>query len=93
MTDVVWFVFAFIACLLAMALFALASKNQWYSVQQRVPFDQFPTTFRLGAATCLVIGLICFLQADYFGMALSVWLMMITISAVVVAMVLSAINV
>lgn len=90
MAELIWLVVAGVGCLAGMAWLALAMEAHWVQVFPGHPHS--PVLARRQqrlAAAALGLGLWACLQADHPSMAVLVWVMMLTASALSVAFLLT----
>lgn len=89
MTEAMWLIAALLTAVVGMGWLALSYESHWQQVFPKSASK--PQLLRLKAAgwSFLVISGMCCLAADHPSMAVLVWVMLLTVSAVAVAMLLS----
>jgi UDP-N-acetylmuramyl pentapeptide phosphotransferase/UDP-N-acetylglucosamine-1-phosphate transferase len=85
----IFLLLATILCVCGMAWLALAMDTHWRQVRSGVPAAHTVRILRLMGATALFTSLLFCLQVDHATMASLVWVMLLGISALSVAVILS----
>ena len=90
MHEAIWLVLASALCFSGMTWLALAMNVHWtQAMGTPAAATRTPSTLRAAGATALLLALPACLMADRPSMAALVWVMLLTASAVGVAMMLS----
>ncbi len=89
MAEWLLLVLAYVCGQLGVACFALALPAHWSEVNGRTSRGGTPPRLRLAGAVGLVASLLLCLAADHASMAVLVWVMSLSVSAVTVAVVLA----
>ena len=90
MADALFLAVAFLSAFVGMSWLALAMKPHWVQVRSAVPHHE-PSARRLRwfGATSLMLSLAICLALDHTSMACLVWVMTLSVSALLVAMALA----
>jgi hypothetical protein len=90
MADLALLTAAFVCAVCGMAWLALAMKPHWAQVQsERAHTATVARRLRVAGAVALLLSLAASLGADHPSMAVLVWVMLLSVSAVIVAMTLA----
>ncbi|VUD40906.1 hypothetical protein TDB9533_00377 [Thalassocella blandensis] len=89
MFEAMWLILAAVLCLLGMSWISAAMRVHWRQLYPACNSEPNVNQLRVLGAVAFVLAGLCCLKADHASMAVLVWVMFLTGSAFLVAMVLT----